>query len=207
MRCKSLLLIPLVAAWLLAILVGHGWLLAYQDGGDTPAHAPTDWPTGSALSPAEGCGTLLLFLHPHCPCSRASLEELTWVLSRTEGKAAGTVVFVCPPGAPADWAHGEYWRRVSATPGLRAVVDAGGRDACRFGATTSGQVLLYDAAGRLVFRGGITDGRGHQGDNPGRRALLDALTTGGGPYTTDVFGCPLFGADLPCAEAESACKP
>jgi hypothetical protein len=59
---------------------------------------------------------------------------------------------------------------------------------------TSGQVLLYDASGRLRFRGGIRPSRGHEGDNTGRRAL-EALLLGDGaapPLSTAVFGCPLF---------------
>ena len=43
------------------------------------------------------------------------------------------------------------------------------------GATTSGHVLLYDAGGVLRFAGGITDGRGHEGDNAGLDAALALL--------------------------------
>ena len=45
-------------------------------------------------------------------------------------------------------------------------------------AITSGQTLLYDTKGHLVFSGGITGGRGHEGDNTGRESIEKYLQTG-----------------------------
>jgi hypothetical protein len=45
-------------------------------------------------------------------------------------------------------------------PAQRARADAEGVEMHRFGALTSGQTLVYDAAGRLLFSGGITASRG-----------------------------------------------
>jgi hypothetical protein len=75
------------------------------------------------------------------------------------------------------------------------VRDRGGVEAKRFGARTSGEVLLYSAVGRLLFFGGITGSRGHEGDNYGLTSLASFLTatpsesavTAGSP----VFGCAL----------------
>ncbi len=70
--------------------------------------------------------------------------------------------------------------------------DIQGREALRFGAATSGQTLLYDASGRLLFSGGITPARGHAGDNDGSDALLELLSGGSGRHhQTPVFGCSL----------------
>ena len=44
----------------------------------------------------------------------------------------------------------------------------------RFGAETSGQTLLYDRDGRLLFSGGTTGSRGHDGDNAGFASHPDA---------------------------------
>jgi len=66
-------------------------------------------------------------------------------------------------------------------------------EARRFGVETSGQTLLYDAGGRLIFSGGITGSRGHAGDNAGEAALVALLTSGQADRrATSVFGCPLF---------------
>ncbi|HUR59158.1 MAG TPA: hypothetical protein VM029_15690, partial [Opitutaceae bacterium] len=93
---------------------------------------------------------------------------------------------------PADWPHTDLWRRAAAIPGVKVLTDVDGRAAARFGAVTSGQALLFDTAGRLLFSGGITGARGHQGDNAGRRAVV-ARVFGRetAPAHTPVFGCSL----------------
>ena len=54
-------------------------------------------------------------------------------------------------------------------------MDKEGSDAAALGATTSGQVMVYAVGGKLLFGGGITDGRGHEGDNAGSEAVLALL--------------------------------
>jgi hypothetical protein len=78
-------------------------------------------------------------------------------------------------------------------PDVHLIEDPGGCEAARFGAQTSGDVLLYGADARLLFRGGITPGRGHVGDNPGWDAII-RLISGGSTSLSEapVFGCPLF---------------
>jgi hypothetical protein len=74
---------------------------------------------------------------------------------------------------------------------VTVVSDDGGQDADRFGAVVSGQTFLYNAGGRLLFAGGITLGRGHEGDNPGRAAIIEWVTSGHGARRAPVFGCTL----------------
>jgi hypothetical protein len=72
------------------------------------------------------------------------------------------------------------------------VVDEGGREARRFGASVSGQTVVYDQGGRLRFAGGITGARGHAGDNAGRRQVMRQLASSAGAGgATPVFGCEL----------------
>ena len=70
----------------------------------------------------------------------------------------------------------------------------------RFGAETSGYVLLYDTHGKLLFKGGITGSRGHAGDNAGESAIV-ALLEGEKPVLTrtKVYGCSLLNE---CAATE-----
>ena len=78
-------------------------------------------------------------------------------------------------------------------PGASIVRDDEGAEAHRFGVETSGQTLLYDRSGALVFSGGITGSRGHAGENAGELALISLLTNGRSDRrATSVFGCPLF---------------
>src|SRR5262249_9742777 len=136
MKSRPLLLLAL-ACWLSAVGAGAAWLLDYRDDPGRPAGAPADWPAGSALERRPGAFTLLFFAHPRCPCTRASLEELAWLLTRSRGKVDARVLFVLPPGAPPGWERSHLWRRASAIPGLAVACDPSGREARRFGVETS----------------------------------------------------------------------
>jgi hypothetical protein len=200
---RTLFLVVLAIAWLAAVGVGGRWLLDYQAAPGDPVEAPGDWPAGSAVRLEPDRFTLLWFAHPHCPCARASLDELSWLLSRAGGKVEAHLLFVVPPGAPSGWAETDLWRRAAALPGARVVVDEEAREARRFQAETSGQVLLYNPRGRLVFRGGITAGRGHRGANTGRHAVLCWLRSGSaGPTEAPVYGCPLREKESSCTQGQ-----
>ena len=80
-----------------------------------------------------------------------------------------------PSGAPDGWADSDIARDAAAIPGVLTFRDEDGDEARRFGAATSGHVMLYDAAGRLHFSGGITPARGHEGDSLGRDAVIDLI--------------------------------
>jgi hypothetical protein len=81
-------------------------------------------------------------------------------------------------------------------PETEVLVDPDGREALRFGARTSGHVVLYGVDGSLQFSGGITDGRGHAGDSEGGQTLLAWLRDGVAERrTAPVYGCPLLTND------------
>jgi hypothetical protein len=187
-------LIVATAGWLAALATGQLWLLHYQSLPEHLGVAPGVWPAGSSIRPAPGRFTLLIFLHPRCPCARASLEEVSRLSARYGETTDAYALLVRPPGAPEGWELSGLRPGANTVPGVTGLLDEDGREADRFGAETSGLVLLYDPHGRLSFEGGITTGRGHQGENPGLQALRSRLAgTGEGLATNDVFGCPLFG--------------
>ena len=168
------------------------FVLDYQARAGTPAHAPAGWPQASRIAVAAGEPRLLMFVHPRCPCTRATLSELERVLARTGGRLRAVVQFVVPAGEDPQWARSDLWRIASAIPGVQLGMDQGGVEARRFGSATSGQVLVYDAAGHLRFAGGITAGRGHEGDNAGGDAVVAIVRNGVGvPSSTPVYGCAL----------------
>src|SRR5215472_11422328 len=113
-------------------------------------------------------------------------------MDQSAGRIAAHVLFVDPPGVSEGWDQTDLWSTAVAIPGVDVMRDRGGIEARRFGATTSGQVLLYDGAGRLMFRGGITSARGHEGDNVGRARIAALLAhSDATPRQSPVFGCPL----------------
>lgn len=192
----------LVVGWGLAVVIGGGYLLRYQSAPGQIATTVPSWPEESRLVREAERFTLVLFVHPHCPCSRASLAELRWLLGRSRECVGVWVVFVLPPGAAETWHEGPLWYEAQALVGAeRVVADRQASETRRFGAVTSGQVLLYNREGELSFVGGITAARGHRGDNAGRRAILAHLKgEAGARRVTPVYGCPVLGDS--CAEGE-----
>jgi len=167
-------------------------LTEYQNAPGAPAEAPRMWPAESRLAPATDVPTLLLFAHPRCPCTDATLGELARLLRHAQEQVRTYVVFAQPETQDDAWTQAALWRRAQALPGVRVWRDRNARETQRFGAATSGQALLYDAGGALRFQGGITGSRGHEGANAGRTALQSILH-GAPPARTEtfVFGCPL----------------
>jgi hypothetical protein len=200
--------VVLAVAWLTSIGAGELWLFRYHFETGSSGIVPTDWPEGSFVRPAAGKFTLLLFAHPRCPCTRASLEELSRVVARSQGKADVYVLFVHPSGAKDGWERTNNFNRTAAIPGVWPLVDEGGKEARRFGAETSGFTLLFDPNGWLVFKGGITASRGHEGNNIGSSILLTRLSgTASHLENSAVFGCPLFDKSSDSKVEEPRCTP
>ena len=179
-------------AWVIALAAGFGLLWKYKmEPGDAQG-APATWPETSGISASRDHPTLVLFAHPQCPCTRASIAELARLMSRFRGQLSAEVVFLHPAGVGGDWESTDLWERASAIPGVRTVRDDEGLEAARFRATTSGATVMYDAQGRLLFSGGITSSRGHEGDSFGIRRISSLLLTG----TADRPDAPVYGCSL-----------
>lgn len=160
-------------------LVGGGFAVLYAQL-LTPGRAGP-----AALSqPAADRPTLVLVLHPECPCAPATVRTLAEVVGR---RPARLTVYVTAAD-PAATANG---RRAASLAGAEVVADPGGVAAARYGARTSGHVIVYGPTGRLLFAGGVTAGRGHLGPNPGREAVTAHLAGRPGAGSAPVFGCPL----------------
>jgi hypothetical protein len=182
----------LAAVWVAAVAYGQRALFNYDFAAAPQGKAPAGWPARSAVPRAEGLPTIVLIAHPHCPCTRATIEELAILMARLHNRATAAVVFVHPRNVPDAWEQTDLWRSAARIPGVAVLDDADGGEAARFGALASGQTLLYSAGGKLEFSGGIVPFRGHAGDNRGRSAILDLVSTGSSTVTeTSVYGCSL----------------
>jgi hypothetical protein len=199
----------LAAAWIAATLIGMRVLSDYASEPGAPADPPRLWPADAGIARASGSATLLLFAHPQCPCTRATLEELARLLARCPGEVDAHVLLVVPEGARDGFADTGLADTARAIPGVHVAIDRDGVLARRFGAATSGQALLYDAQGVLAFAGGITAARGHEGDNAGATSILARLQRAPavGPAVTPVFGCPLQGDGCGDPDEERAASP
>jgi len=156
------------------------------------ASPPARWPAQSAIAPIAGRATIVMLAHPHCPCTRASLAELAVLMNRIGDRANAHVLFVRPPHVGEDWEQTDLWRTAARIPGVTVRTDVDGAEAKRFAAATSGQTVVYDDDGRLVFEGGITGSRGHEGDNAGLLRIISLVNRGRADGDkSPVYGCPL----------------
>lgn len=190
-RNRAWLLVGLV--WAGAVASGFTILLRYSS---TPALEqgahPSRWPAAARLARDPGRATLVMFAHPHCPCTRASLAELARLMARFDRRLQAYVLVVRPHGTDDAWAATGLGERAAGIAGVTALADREGVEAARFGATTSGMTLLYDPDGRLRFSGGLTSGRGHEGPSFGQRRIAAVLTN----RTADLPHAPVFGCSL-----------
>jgi hypothetical protein len=189
----GLLTYSLIAAWFGMVGTSFAALSRYKAlPGRTDVGVETYTPSGGAET--GKAARLVMFAHPECPCTRASLAELARIARTAGSKLSIEVVFMMPADAPASWRESDIVMSAMEVPNAHVRFDMDGTEAARFGAGTSGDVSLFAKDGRRLFHGGITASRGHEGDNAGARAILAALDADyATPKGTNVYGCDLDG--------------
>lgn len=181
-----------IVAWVAGVAWGLQKIQVYSATPGAASVAPTVWPGSALVAPVAGRDMLVMFIHPQCSCTRASLSELQTILDTARGAVVAWVVVLKPHGMGDDWTHSGTWDTASHMAGVTVVMDEDGSEAEIFGASTSGHTVVYDRAGKLIFTGGITRARGHVGDNAGRERVLSLVQTGTADGNThEVFGCGL----------------
>lgn len=184
---KRVLLITVVSLWVLAIAYFGAQMMAFDNTPGKPALAPAHWPSQTALTRTPDRKQLIMFVHPECTCTLASLEQLRRLETLTGNGIAAEIVL---------WhsaiAHKQRdWTVESG--GAKVFDDQNGLEARRFGAQTSGQTLIYDESGQLAYAGGLTVFRAEAGGDPLLKQILRGI---GVPHQKTalekaVFGCPI----------------
>jgi hypothetical protein len=199
-------LYAVIVLWVTAVVVGWWFIEDYSFSENPPlTHRPVDrWPSQTALTRQQGRPTMLLFLHPKCPCSRATLHELERLLTSTSGKAVRAVdlivVATVPEFPDESWLRSETVERVGQLANARLFIDPNGTEAARFGAVTSGLVMYFDAEGTTQYSGGITMARGHEGPSVGGECVTKILRG----ETAVAHEMPAFGCRLCLPEPDHA---
>ena len=87
--------IILVAVWLLAVGLGLHTLLRYTAKAGNAGQPPSTWPSNTLVSSPLHKPLLVMFAHPRCPCTKASLGDLapieviqTFVVDETKQPSA-----------------------------------------------------------------------------------------------------------------------
>lgn len=189
-----------IVVWFCGIVAAFALVWQYKSTPGASIEPPEVWPAAATIHPAAGMPNLLLFAHPQCPCTRASMAELSRIADALKGKAKIHVVLVRPRSTGPGFEDGAIADRAATVAGAEVLIDPGGEQADLFGAAVSGSTVLYSPEGKLLFRGGLTTARGHEGQGPAFDRIL-ALASGGASERNDA---PTFGCDLkePIARAQ-----
>lgn len=189
----------MLVAWGGIVLASLGGMAVYQS---TPGAVAADVDANAlrrvaahhdaATNSSKATHRLLVFAHPRCPCTEATIAELSRLVTWCAGRLDAEVYFYQPSGEPDAWSKTSLWEAADRIDGVRVRVDRDGTFARECDVSTSGQVLLINTEGHLLFSGGITPSRSHHGDNDGSAAIVAHITRGNGDASTPVFGCEIF---------------
>ncbi|GIW76317.1 MAG: hypothetical protein KatS3mg104_1380 [Phycisphaerae bacterium] len=182
----------LIGLWATAVLLGMIGLQLYASTPGQSGPVPS-LQQFSYLPIDSQRSNLIIFIHPQCPCTRASLTELEKLIIRSENRLAVLSIVYTPSKPPKGWNDNSIHQQLQSIPGIRVIEDVDGELSRRFGAYTSGWTILYDRTGQPLYWGGITPQRGHEGDNSGSQAILRYLDDPHLPATQGpIFGCPIL---------------
>jgi hypothetical protein len=141
--------------------------------------------------------TFLFFFHPKCPCTSASITELKNIINDIKPVTVNLIGIALADSTDSSWKESTNYREFSKIKGSRIIDDYGGSISVRLGAETSGVLGHYNSNGQLLFWGGVTASRGHEG----RAKAYEIITSyfknrSADEYidfsTGEVFGCGLY---------------
>lgn len=203
LRSRPGALASVCIVWVLLVGFGLSILGLYGARPGPTGAAPPVWPAGVDAT-AWDRARIVVAVHPRCPCTRATVSELARAVGVVGDRVVIDALVYAPAEGDASWADTGLVRALGAIPGVRVRLDPHGRRAAAFGLKTSGHALVYGRDQRLVFSGGLTPSRGHEGACLGRTALID-LVMGrlepDGVIRTTVYGCVIRSQ----AEPDRAC--
>lgn len=188
-----------IAVWIVCVAGMLWWITDYEFSTyeTSTDKAVSHWPSDTSLRLSTERPTLVFFMHPKCPCTRASLNELRKLLEASTvvaGELPEVIVVASQPRqTDASWSETGTVRDAALLPRAIVFTDVDGLESERFGAVTSGTVMMFDTTGNRLFAGGITTSRGHEGDSAGGvmlRHLLNGEIAGMQPVVP-TFGCKL----------------
>ncbi|CAN5515115.1 RedB [soil metagenome] len=197
--------------WAFLVVLGYCAMVSYSFDGLVGPAVSVRSPAATNCSALVSCRpnelTLITFLHPQCPCSTATVSELTTLLSKKNlaSNLKAYAVISRPSSCSDDFVQGAIYDSVASIKGVEVVIDRGDLESQRFGAKVSGQTLLFDGQGKCLFSGGITSARGEVGANAGALALGQQvignhaeITTANTNTinTTNITATPVFGCSL-----------
>jgi hypothetical protein len=194
-RLFTAALIVAATIWIATVAAAYEAIRRFETTPGLPASAPRTWPAATAVPRTTGAWSLVMLVHPHCSCSRASVSELAEIVEQAPRGVQTTVLVFRPREMAAGWERTNVYDAATRLRRARVMIDHDGAEAQLFGGFTSGQTFLYDDMGRLRYAGGVTSLRGHAGMNRGRADVIRIATGRNGNGSHPVFGCAITTTD------------
>ena len=187
----SLKVIIITLIWLALFATAYYVLLKYDF--KTTDNKLKTMTQATQLKISEQKPTLIAFLHAKCPCSKASIHEINRLLASHSKELKTIFVFGKEEGLNLDWVkESDLYKEAQQMP-VEIIIDTNNQEAKAFKAQTSGKVFLISPQRKILFQGGVTASRGHEGDNLGINAIQDILN--GKEAKVDFqpsFGCLIY---------------
>ena len=182
------------ASWIVSIMVSLGILTWYKFTPGEQVEIAGQWPKEASHLQTPGSANLVMFVHPECPCSLASMDELARLLPIIADHIAIKVVFRELTGQYGrQLSEHALWKKAKTLPHVQLLIDPGQKLENSFQAKTSGQTYLFDKEGRKIFQGGLTPLRGHTGETQASSFIKQwsRQQTISRSISSSVFGCPM----------------
>lgn len=185
--------------WCCAVVIGMVAMARFDWTEGRRGRCPDFWPADTTLARSVDRPTLVVALHPLCPCGRATIDLLAEFGAEHPGQLDVLLLFLMTDPPDPAWAQAPAWQAARDIPGTRVIPDPRGIESARLGVLTSGHALLFDPQGKRLFSGGLTLGRGAASAGAGILAIKDALRGLAIRFPeAPVFGCDLFAVCEQC---------
>lgn len=193
-RLGSKAMIAAYFVWIFCAFIGFAIILGhdFQYRTNRPFSFSDSEDSKTISQTAKEGLTIHVGIHPKCPCTFKTLEELKRLSASATELAKCKFWIYQPPEADATWSDTRSLAFIKTFPDAEIIFDRDAEIASRLGITTSGGIVVHDCMQRVLFSGGIVLGRSCSGESIGAVAL-SALLKGqvNSQRSTPVFGCPI----------------
>src|SRR5207244_13105960 len=104
------------AIWVVTVGAAVRSIRAFESTPGRAADAPARWPSSAAVARRPGTWTLVMLIHPHCSCSRASISELAAIMEQAPRNLRAYVLAYRPQEFAPEWSHTDVWTAAHRLP-------------------------------------------------------------------------------------------
>jgi hypothetical protein len=97
-------------------LAGFGALFSFNGTAGPVTAGPAGWPEGTAVERSHTGPTILVFVHPFCSCTGATIEELDRLMASRKSRAPAPVIKVLFTRSDRAWKPGDLWSQAAKLP-------------------------------------------------------------------------------------------